>query len=197
MMAKSDDDDDPVGYKSPPKRTRFKPGVSGNPSGRSKVHRDSLNSYEKILSRRVSATINGVQKRVTFREALELKVVEGAPSLPPLQLLKLMSALESAIAQNRSHEAASQASNITPLVQHYGDCKEIVDAFEHIGLVYYENGFLKVRPDLLAKLFNDDSALKSEVSVMCVLRRNYWPGTKPNRADGRDVFKRFEVKGPR
>ena len=29
-------EDDAVGYASPPKRTRFKPGRSGNPSGRPK-----------------------------------------------------------------------------------------------------------------------------------------------------------------
>lgn len=188
-------DDGRVGYKSPPKGSRFKPGVSGNPSGRSKASRDSLNSFEKILSRSVPVTINGIQKRVTLREALELKVVEGAPSLPPLQLLKLMSALESAIAQNRSHEAATQASKMSPLVQHYGDCKEVVDALEHLGLVYYENGFIKIRPNLLVKLFGEESVLKSDVSFMRVLRRYYWPGTRPNRDDGRDVLKRFEANG--
>ena len=35
-MTREDDDDDRVGYGKPPKRTRFRPGQSGNPDDRAR-----------------------------------------------------------------------------------------------------------------------------------------------------------------
>ena len=36
----NDESDFPIGYKKPPLETRFKPGQSGNPSGRPKKNSD-------------------------------------------------------------------------------------------------------------------------------------------------------------
>jgi hypothetical protein len=43
-----------VGYKRPPVHTRFKPGQSGNPSGRSKGSQNLQTLFTKILAEEVS-----------------------------------------------------------------------------------------------------------------------------------------------
>jgi hypothetical protein len=48
-----------VGNKKPPLHTRFKPGHSGNPSGRPKAAPDFGMMLQKELSKKVAATING------------------------------------------------------------------------------------------------------------------------------------------
>ena len=56
-------DDDDIGHGRPPKRTQFKPGVSGNPKGRpkrkpadvSEVIKDALSGNISIIQQRLSA----------------------------------------------------------------------------------------------------------------------------------------------
>jgi len=51
-MTREDDDDDRVGYGKPPKRTRFRPGQSGNPRGRSRAvdFKDWENPIQKYIA---------------------------------------------------------------------------------------------------------------------------------------------------
>jgi len=61
---------DGVGYGRPPKHSQFKPGTSGNASGRPKGRISFARLLEKQLDARMTATIGGRTKTITRREAL-------------------------------------------------------------------------------------------------------------------------------
>jgi hypothetical protein len=63
-------DDDPVGYCRPPKRTRFKKGVSGNPAGRPKDSRNLVTDLVEELEEKVLVRENGRSRRLTKRKIL-------------------------------------------------------------------------------------------------------------------------------
>jgi hypothetical protein len=71
--------DDVVGYKSPPRFTRYPAGVSGNPKGRPKGKRGL--PYAKILDRTVTIKYGGRARQVTAEEAflfyLRKKAADG------------------------------------------------------------------------------------------------------------------------
>lgn len=80
-----------VGYGKPPVETRFKPGVSGNPSGRSKTssgpsaHVQTKKLLEIIrdeFSRTVSVTEGGKQRRMMRGEALVRQILNEAAKNP-------------------------------------------------------------------------------------------------------------------
>lgn len=54
-----DGDQYEVGYKKPPKNTRFKPGQSGNPNGRPKTQKSNQDIFEEILMGQVTLVENG------------------------------------------------------------------------------------------------------------------------------------------
>lgn len=68
-MSKDDDDDYEVGYGKPPKEHRFKPGQSGNESGRPKRHKNVKTIQRNALQQPVKVTINGETKTVSALEA--------------------------------------------------------------------------------------------------------------------------------
>lgn len=63
-----------VGYKRPPERTRFQPGVSGNPAGRPK-RRPTLQS---VLAAELAAPANDFDRAVTKLHALARTLVGAA-----------------------------------------------------------------------------------------------------------------------
>jgi len=82
-MTKNDhaEDDEAVGYKRPPKRTRFKPGKSGNPRGRPKGTRNLKTDLFAELEEKMFVREDGVRKRVSKQraaiKALMAKAVGG------------------------------------------------------------------------------------------------------------------------
>ena len=56
---KSSDGNYSVGYGRPPEETRFKPGQSGNPKGRSKGSKNFSTHFEEELSQQVTLVENG------------------------------------------------------------------------------------------------------------------------------------------
>jgi hypothetical protein len=71
--------DDGVGYGKPPKRSRFKPGVSGNPKGRPKRRPVELAGLiESVLSAPITFKEGGRSKTTTRYELSLKKLIEHA-----------------------------------------------------------------------------------------------------------------------
>jgi hypothetical protein len=67
-----------VGYKNPPTHSRFKPGQSGNPSGRPKGSQNLKTLFHKIMKEEVQLREGSDVSRVTKAEALMRGLVIGA-----------------------------------------------------------------------------------------------------------------------
>jgi hypothetical protein len=67
-----------VGYRRPPVRTRFKPGQSGNPSGRPKGSQNLSSLIDKILKEEVSLREGAEVRKVSKAEAILRGVIVGA-----------------------------------------------------------------------------------------------------------------------
>ena len=77
MMPESDppsDDDEQVGYRRPPKATRFKKGQRNNPTGRPPGRREP--PHEAVLGQMVTIRENGVERDVTQEEAFLLQLAK-------------------------------------------------------------------------------------------------------------------------
>ena len=92
----SDDHDDggvggkPVGYRSPPRSGQFKKGQSGNPMGRPRKSRTTREALESALARNINLAIDGRRKRMPVRDALSLKLIQGALAGDPKSTIALM-----------------------------------------------------------------------------------------------------------
>jgi hypothetical protein len=69
-----------VGKGRTPKETRFKPGESGNPSGRPKGAKNVATLAKAELTRKVTATINGAKRRMSVAEISCRRLSEKAMS---------------------------------------------------------------------------------------------------------------------
>jgi hypothetical protein len=67
-----------VGYKSPPVHSRFKPGVSGNPSGRAKGSKNLRTLFNDLLGEEISVREGSGAKKMSRAEALARGLVVGA-----------------------------------------------------------------------------------------------------------------------
>lgn len=80
-MHDDDDDDEKVGYRRPPKHSRFKPGQSGNPRGRQKRDTTIVEALSDELRATITVQENGRQLRITKAEtvakSLVLKAAKG------------------------------------------------------------------------------------------------------------------------
>lgn len=96
-----------IGYKYPPKHTQFKPGQSGNPSGRPKGAK-SLNSMAlAMLKERVPVkTPNGI-RTMSKIEALIQKQMEKASKGDHKATLLLLSYYSNALADEQSRETGA------------------------------------------------------------------------------------------
>src|SRR5271154_3146512 len=64
-----------VGYRKPPRRTRFKPGQSGNPRGRPKGAKDLSSLFTDALNELVVVTENGRRRKVSKCRAFVTQLV--------------------------------------------------------------------------------------------------------------------------
>lgn len=77
-MANDEGDDNRVGYGRPPRASRFRKGVSGNPSGRRRGQRNIQTLLDQELATRVTITEGGRRRRLTKAELVAMQVVTKA-----------------------------------------------------------------------------------------------------------------------
>jgi hypothetical protein len=82
-MSTQSDDADLIGYKRPPRHTRFQAGRSGNPAGRPKGKRSAATLLTHVLNTRITVTENGRRKRISKIEAMMVQLVNKAISGDP------------------------------------------------------------------------------------------------------------------
>jgi hypothetical protein len=108
-----------VGYKKPPKSTRFQPGRSGNPAGRPKGSLSAQSIFDKVINERVTINekVNERSRRrsmtmleLAFRR-LAHKSASGSERATD-QLIKLLVKYDTRIA--RPADAAAEAKTPTP-----------------------------------------------------------------------------------
>src|SRR3954464_9053172 len=66
-----------VGYRRPPLHTRFKPGQSGNPSGRVKGSKNLKTLFHQILNEQIPLRDGAQSRTVTKAEALMRRLIIG------------------------------------------------------------------------------------------------------------------------
>jgi hypothetical protein len=79
-----------VGYRRPPLHTRFKPGQSGNPSGRVKGSKNLKTLFHQILNEQIPLIDGAQSKKVTKGEALMRRLIIGALKGDSRSLMTLM-----------------------------------------------------------------------------------------------------------
>jgi hypothetical protein len=71
-------DEEEVGYRKPPKKHRFKKGISGNPSGRRQGAKNFDTILAEILRRRITLTLNRETITTTVSNALVQVLIKFA-----------------------------------------------------------------------------------------------------------------------
>ena len=67
-----------VGYRRPPKETRFTAGQSGNPRGRPKGSQTAVAVWQKLMNAKVTVTEHGRTRRISRREVMLLRIANDA-----------------------------------------------------------------------------------------------------------------------
>jgi Family of unknown function (DUF5681) len=78
MTTESSEGAGKVGYKRPPRHSRFQPGQSGNPRGRQKAVRNLGSDVKRTLEVPVRLSEQGKARQVSTQEAMLLRLREKA-----------------------------------------------------------------------------------------------------------------------
>lgn len=104
MAKKKGPSDYDVGYGKPPSESQFKPGQSGNRSGRPKGSKSFEAHLRAELSRRVPITEGGKQRSMTKRQVIAVNVVNKAAGGDP-KMIPMLAVID------REQQAAASTAN--------------------------------------------------------------------------------------
>lgn len=111
----ADQDDYEVGYGKPPKESRFKKGVSGNPKGRPAGARNILTICKQVGNELVTVSENGRTRQMTKVEAtvrqMYLMGMKG-DHRSMRELLRLQSLAEQAEASTPDHHEVDEQDRL-------------------------------------------------------------------------------------
>ena len=88
------DPDNRLGYRRPPRHSRFQSGQSGNPRGRPKGVKSLPDIVRKIVGQKVTVTENGRTRRIPRLEAILLRAAGEASRGDPRALRLLLQLTE-------------------------------------------------------------------------------------------------------
>ena len=71
---------DAVGYKRPPRHSRFRKGQSGNPKGKARGRLSFASLLSAALDARVTVNENGVRSQISMRQAIIRQLVNRSAS---------------------------------------------------------------------------------------------------------------------
>jgi hypothetical protein len=109
-MDETEDSEFEVGYKKPPRKTQFKPGISGNPKGRPKKKGTTLaEAFHKELSRKIRIKEGSVFHSITKTEAIAKQHTNKAAGGDPKSTALIMGLL--------AQKEPEQNDNLAPIVQ--------------------------------------------------------------------------------
>jgi hypothetical protein len=115
-----------VGYRCPPVHSQFKPGQSGNPSGRAKGSQNLKTLFNKVLDEEISLRDGTGVKKITKAEAVVRSVVVGALKGDPRNVAILFRLAEQA---GQFQDASSDITEIRRVIVRWqGDKDEEADA---------------------------------------------------------------------
>jgi hypothetical protein len=83
-----------IGYRRPPKATRFTAGKSGNPKGRPKGSRSVGAMLQGIIQQKIAVTENGKTRRIPALEVMLRRLVNDAMRSDPRALKLLLSLVD-------------------------------------------------------------------------------------------------------
>src|SRR5919199_3891484 len=95
-----------VGYRKPPRHTRFQKGRSGNPKGRPKGSPNLATALQRALSERVVITENGQRRTISKLDASVKQLVNKAAAGDARALQLLLSRLDTVENPRRSRPEA-------------------------------------------------------------------------------------------
>jgi hypothetical protein len=94
VEAATADADHRIGYRRPPRHSRFRPGQSGNPRGRPPGVKSLSDIVRKIIGQKVTVTENGRARRIPRLEAILLRAAGEASRGDPPALRMLLQLTE-------------------------------------------------------------------------------------------------------
>ena len=103
-MTDAPDAEDSVGYRQPPRSSRFRKGQSGNPRGRPRGRRQEP-PYEAVLGQMVTIREDGAERRVTAAEAFLLQITKKGLEGDGAAARAAMAAIEEARASRLALDA--------------------------------------------------------------------------------------------
>lgn len=101
-----------VGYRKPPKHTRFKAGQSGNPRGRPKAARSLKTIVRNTLTQKVAVRTPAGEKKISRIEAVLQKTLEQAMKGNPNALAQLIKLYGDAVPDEQPAAAAAPEPRI-------------------------------------------------------------------------------------